>query len=230
MKQSDEYVNATEDMQAQIIAKWEDMWEKYRAASIDNVDWEHSDDFADTGKSSTPTKPNPNPNPNPTDADKEEDKSKVDTAAITQALVNSTKAAIDTLKSTVSAVANFGSNMFNSLFGGLKKNDAGGLVDYTGLAWVDGTMQRPESFLDATDTALLRTFLDEARYVKVNMPTLAIDDSMASGSNTVGEVNITINEATISSDEDIDELAKKIGESFTRELTVNGFNTSQYSF
>ena len=226
MKQSDEYVNATEDMQAQIIAEWEDMWEKYRAAAIDNVDWEHDDDFADTGKSSTPT----NPKPTPTDADKEEDKSKVDTAAIAQALADATKNAVDTLKSTVSAVANFGSNLFGSLFGGLKKNDAGGLVDYTGLAWVDGTMQRPESFLDATDTALLRAFLDEARYVKVNMPTLAIDDSMASGSNTVGEVNITINEATISSDEDIDELAKKIGESFTRELTVNGFNTSKYSF
>ena len=33
----------------------------------------------------------------------------------------------------------------------------GGLVDYTGPAWVDGTKSKPESFLSASDTAMLKS-------------------------------------------------------------------------
>lgn len=36
----------------------------------------------------------------------------------------------------------------------------GGLVDFTGPAWVDGTKNRPEAFLSAVDTALIRQMLD----------------------------------------------------------------------
>jgi hypothetical protein len=33
----------------------------------------------------------------------------------------------------------------------------GGLVDFTGPAWVDGTKSKPEAFLSASDTAMLKS-------------------------------------------------------------------------
>lgn len=36
----------------------------------------------------------------------------------------------------------------------------GGIVDYTGLAWVDGSKSKPEVFLDSTDTKLFSKFVD----------------------------------------------------------------------
>lgn len=48
----------------------------------------------------------------------------------------------------------------NGGFSVVPKYKEGGYVDFTGPAWVDGTKAEPESFLDATDTALLRSILD----------------------------------------------------------------------
>lgn len=45
----------------------------------------------------------------------------------------------------------------------LKGYSLGGLVDYTGLAMVHGTPQKPESYLNAEQTQELRNLLDEAR-------------------------------------------------------------------
>jgi len=106
----------------------------------------------------------------------------------------------------------------------------GGLIDYTGLAWVDGTMQRPESFLDSTDTKLLRSMLDTFTYVK-NSPYMSyIDPSMYNNNTNVGDINITINQAEINSDADVDNLAKRVGQAFTKELQRNGLNLSGYAF
>jgi hypothetical protein len=47
---------------------------------------------------------------------------------------------------------------------------------------------------------------------------------------SVGDVNITINEASLNSDEDIEVLASRVGDAFVRELNKTGFNTLNYSF
>ena len=39
----------------------------------------------------------------------------------------------------------------------VKKYKTGGLVDYTGPAWVDGSKTKPEAFLSASDTAMLKS-------------------------------------------------------------------------
>ena len=109
-------------------------------------------------------------------------------------------------------------------------NKNGGLVDYTGLAWVDGTKTRPESFLDATDTAVLRSMLDAFNYVKTSPYMSYVDPSQYGNNFNVGDVNITINQAEINSDQDINALAKRVGEAFTRELRINGVSTAGYSF
>ena len=112
----------------------------------------------------------------------------------------------------------------------IKGPDAeGGLVDYTGLAWVDGSMQRPESFLDATDTELLRSMLDSYNFIKTSPYMSHVDTSKYTNTN-VGDINITINKAEINSDTDVDNLAKRVGQAFTKELQRNGLNLSGYAF
>jgi hypothetical protein len=39
---------------------------------------------------------------------------------------------------------------------GIHQFASGGLVDFTGPAWVDGSKMRPEAFLSAEDTAMIR--------------------------------------------------------------------------
>ena len=114
--------------------------------------------------------------------------------------------------------------------GTIKKNAEGGLIDYTGLAWVDGSLTKPESFLDATDTKLLRSMLDAFSYVNVNTGFIPSSEMMTSNNTTIGDINITINQAELKSDADVDSLARKIGKSFTKELGKQGFNLPSYSF
>ena len=114
----------------------------------------------------------------------------------------------------------------------LKENGfaSGGLVDFTGPAWVDGTKEHPESFLDAVDTSLLREMLDSYNYVRT-MPFMSrLDSLMFGNTSNVGDINITINQAELKSDADIDNVAKRVGEAFTKELQRNGLNLSGYSF
>lgn len=108
-------------------------------------------------------------------------------------------------------------------------NAEGGLVDYTGLAWVDGSMRNPESFLDSTDTELLRQLLDTYKYVSTPSM-LAPGESMFGGNSTVGDINIIINEAELKSDADLDALATEIGRKFTKQLSKEGLNLAGYSW
>lgn len=51
----------------------------------------------------------------------------------------------------------------SSSYEGSKKYLTGGIVDYTGPAWVDGTKTRPEAFLSANDTQLIASLRDILR-------------------------------------------------------------------
>lgn len=70
----------------------------------------------------------------------------------------------------------------NGVTGWFRKQDVfkayknGGLVDYTGIAKVDGTPTKPESFLDAEDTQNVKGFTDELR--KANKDKLYITNSV----------------------------------------------------
>jgi len=111
-----------------------------------------------------------------------------------------------------------------------QKFASGGLVDYTGPAWVDGTPTRPEAFLDPEDTELIRAMVDSLSYVHLKTPTIMPDTSDYGNNNTIGDINITINQAELSSDADIDQLARRVGSAFTRELSHQGLNLANYSF
>ena len=106
----------------------------------------------------------------------------------------------------------------------------GGLVDYTGPAWVDGTKTNPEAFLDSTDTKLLRSMLNSFDIIKKSPYMSYIDPSMYGNTSNVGDINITINQAELNSDADIEDVAKRVGQAFSKELQRNGLNLSGYAF
>ena len=108
----------------------------------------------------------------------------------------------------------------------------GGLVDYTGTAWVDGTKKRPEAFLDAYDTESIRQMLDAFNYIRQKPMMTAIDPAFfkSGTTNTMGDLNVSINVEKLDSDADYEYIADRVGEVFQKKLQKNGFNTAAYSF
>ena len=126
----------------------------------------------------------------------------------------------------------------------VKAYKTGGLVDYTGLAWVDGQKSKPESFLDAEDTAMLRNLTDilsELKHRNLTIGNLAaynaipriggIDVSKLISSiggagnagNTFGDINFDIH---IDHVEDYDDFVGKMQsdprfERLVQDMTVN---------
>ena len=86
---------------------------------------------------------------------------------------------------------------------------SGGLVDYTGPAWVDGTPSKPEAFLSASDTEMIREFIDLQKLTFTRPST----DSFTRTNNYGDPVfNIDINVDSISSDYDVDRLVERVHE------------------
>lgn len=119
----------------------------------------------------------------------------------------------------------------------------GGDVNYTGLAMVHGTPARPEAFLDAEDRANMRAILDSgfmvsmrnmvASFEKLNtsryVPHIFGDDMYTSDAKvTVGDINISTE--TINDEADFELLAKKIGQEFIKDLSMQGIGTNKFSF
>lgn len=133
-------------------------------------------------------------------------------------------------------------SLSNGVTGWFKKSDVkayktGGLVDYTGLAWVDGQKTSPEAFLDAEDTenirdlvAVLRQQYDDQPLIvnpyqaysyeapRVSHNVIGIDDLSAIISKistqpdttiSVGDVNNTF-EINIDHVDDYNDFMKKI--------------------
>ena len=92
---------------------------------------------------------------------------------------------------------------------GVKSYKTGGLVDYTGPAWVDGTSSKPEAFLNSDDTKRI----GEAAKLLSNLPILNSTSSASTPLSTnIGDtsIEIHINVDSISSDYDVDRLAERI--------------------
>lgn len=84
---------------------------------------------------------------------------------------------------------------------------SGGLVNYTGPAWVDGTPSKPEAFLSAEDTE--RIGMAAKLLANASLLTYQTDSSM---SPNIGDTSIEvhINVDSISSDYDVDRLAERV--------------------
>ena len=106
----------------------------------------------------------------------------------------------------------------------------GGLADSTGLAWLDGTTSAPEYVLNAEQTAAFMKLTEALCHIM--SPTVSSYDmsSLGGNSNSIGDVNVTINGADINSDADIEALASRVGEAFAKELSSRGFHTTNLGF
>lgn len=92
---------------------------------------------------------------------------------------------------------------------GPKKYAEGGLVDYTGPAWVDGSTSRPEAFLSAADTERI----GNAAKILSNLPILNNYDATERAiNNSIGDTNIEINLNIdrIESEVDVEEMVQRV--------------------
>lgn len=89
----------------------------------------------------------------------------------------------------------------------LKIYKNGGLVDYTGPAWVDGTSNSPEAFLSAEDTERI----GNAAKLLSNIPALN-HSNISTTNSSYGDTNIEINLNIdhVSSDVDIEEMLDRV--------------------
>ena len=96
----------------------------------------------------------------------------------------------------------------------LKRYKKGGLVDYTGMAWVDGTKSQPEAFLNAQDTRNL----SELKEI------LAAHFNSTTNKSISGDCTIYVNVDSISSDYDIDQAINKIKNEMVKSSSYRNVN------
>lgn len=96
----------------------------------------------------------------------------------------------------------------------LKRYKKGGLVDYTGIAWVDGTKSQPEAFLNAQDTRNLSELKEM----------LAAHFNSTTNKTIGGDCNIYVNVDSISSDYDIDQAINKIKNEMVKSSSYRNVN------
>lgn len=96
----------------------------------------------------------------------------------------------------------------------LKRYKKGGLVDYTGMAWVDGTKSQPEAFLNAQDTRNLSELKEM----------LAAHFNSTTNKSIGGDCNIYVNVDSISSDYDIDQAINKIKNEMVKSSSYRNVN------
>lgn len=130
-----------------------------------------------------------------------------------------------------------------------KKFKRGGIADFTGPAWLDGTPTKPERILNAEQTTLFDNAVSALQSMASISPTILSDmvnwskfapaigsffgvDTSSFGQKnvTVGDVNVTINNAEINDDRSIDELAERVGSAFAKNLTKQGLHIANYAF
>ena len=99
------------------------------------------------------------------------------------------------------------------------KYKTGGLVNYTGPAWVDGTPTKPEAFLNAQDTQRIgeaAKILEQiANFNKLQNQISNVNNlqnSLSSMSSNIGDttIEIHINVESIESDYDVDKMIERV--------------------
>ncbi len=106
----------------------------------------------------------------------------------------------------------------------VKAFKTGGLVNYTGTAWVDGTPAKPEAFLNSDDT--LR--IGRAAELLATIPALQRPSNVTN--STVGDthIEIHINVENVSSDYDVDQAVERVKQDIVDAANQVGSNVILY--
>lgn len=108
-----------------------------------------------------------------------------------------------------------------------KKYATGGVVDYTGLAWVDGTPSKPETFLSAADTNLLANFLKAAHSLTFGLSSSSVRSNVSSAPTVnVDTVEINITQAELKDDADLSKLSQDLSQKFLMDIARQSGNIS----
>lgn len=238
MKQSDTYRYASESEKQQLEYNWGQMYDSWVSAKKESEaakDYTHNDgDVTSSGTSSSGTRYRADYTISYLAID--ENGSYADTykgyGLGSSAYEAENVAKIKAQQKVASLKSSGAISVQNPSYGKAYRYAKGGLVDYTGLAWVDGTKAAPEAFLSADDTALVRSMLDAWQFV-AHQPTITnVDSALGRGNSgtTFGDIHIEITEASFAEDADYDEVARRVGDAFTKELAKQGFRTASYNF
>lgn len=119
-----------------------------------------------------------------------------------------------------------GSSVANSIINGassVKKYASGGLVDYTGLAWVDGSLSKPEGFLNPPQTEMIGQLAKTLEMMRINVPTLTsgtvklTDKEKTDGIQVSGDIVIQVEK--LETEEDIEKMTRLIEETMYAKLS-----------
>jgi len=127
---------------------------------------------------------------------------------------------IDTMIDTIVNDPNFNVDKYIDL-GETTQNASGGLVNYTGLAWVDGTPSKPEAFLSADDTLLIRHMLDGLAY----SPTKAMQN-IDGDSNSISIGSIVIQTNNLNNNQDFKKAGSILAQEFAKVIQERGLNVN----
>lgn len=101
----------------------------------------------------------------------------------------------------------------------------GGLVDYTGPAWVDGSPSDPEAFLSAADTKNMRTLLDAIQLILDGKTAIARNVGSFEGSiDNIRIENINIQANELNSEQDFRASGNAFAEEFAKAIRQRGIN------
>ena len=93
----------------------------------------------------------------------------------------------------------------------------GGLADFTGPAWLDGTKTRPEMVLNAQDTENFIKLKDTLSSLMKTTPSSSIN------SNDIININIDVKE--IANDYDVDQMINRVKKEITKAASNRNVNT-----
>lgn len=110
--------------------------------------------------------------------------------------------------------------------GTYKKFKLGGLVNYTGPAWVDGTPSRPESFLSADDTENIAAFTNVLSSLRelLDFTTYSQNQTISNTSHNNTTIEVNVNVASIASDYDVDSAVERIKQDIADAASYAGSN------
>ena len=104
----------------------------------------------------------------------------------------------------------------------VKKYLEGGLADATGLAWLDGTKQRPERILSPYQTELFEDMVRSLHAIRtLRAPASVVTPALpeARQAQGVNIENITVQVQRLESEQDYEEMAERVGEEIMEKIT-----------
>lgn len=98
----------------------------------------------------------------------------------------------------------------------------GGYVNYTGIARVHGTPSAPEAFLNARDTANIRSLLDSISVGQIVDTSSFSDIEGAANVIQIDEINIQTNE--LNTEQDFGNAGRALADEFAQAIQKRGIN------